>query len=145
VRIEIDVEVDVEKLRNWIEEVKRQRVEEAKRLRLAEKCATIARVFGEKAFKGHGYLYTYRGADITIVYDDYGNNIDVFLSGRQVLDVGGGVVELYVPGGWIDKVEELYREAAELEKARRRAEEMRKLLEEAEKWGIDIKSILGCK
>jgi hypothetical protein len=140
-RVEIG-KVDIEKLREEIERIKRQRIEEAKKLRLAEKCTTIARVLGKSAYKGHGYLHTYQDAGITIVYDDYGENVDVYVNGRKVLDVHRGEVELYVPGLWVQRVEELYRSAAEVEERRRIEEELARILEEANKWGIDVESLV---
>ena len=145
---------DIGYLRSLIEEVKRQRIEEAKKLGLCEKAMKVAKVFGKYVPKLHGYLWVYPpeavkvdsrsfridvdGFELVIVYDDYGNNVDVYHSSRKVLDAHLNDVDLYIPGRWVEELNRLYEKAREVEESRDREEVLKKLMEEARLWAIEI-------
>ena len=146
--------LNLEELRKLVAEEKARRVREAVEKRLSSKARLVAVELGRRVFKTHGNYYIYppeavvekrfyytwdeRRADLVIVYDDYGYNIDVFWHGQKVLDVHMGDITLYIPGEWEQVLEELYEKARELAEERKREEELRKLIEEARKWNIDI-------
>lgn len=146
--------VDLEVLKKLVAEEKAKRIREAAEKRLSSKAMLVAEELGEKIYKTHGNWHVYpreaivknnwyttwdtSRADLVIIYDDYGANIDVWYKGRKVLDVHMGDITLYIPGEWEKQLEQLYEKARKKREEREREEELRKLIEEAKRWNINI-------
>ena len=146
--------LNLEELRKLVAEEKARRIGLAREKGLSGKARLVAVELGRRVFKTHGnyhiyppeavvekrFYYTWdeRRADLVIVYDDYGYNIDVFWHGQRVLDVHMGDIELYIPGEWEKQLEQLYMEARKKREEREREEELKRLLEEAKQWNIPI-------
>ena len=145
-------EATIRELEARLKEIIRERLKEAKELRLDEKARLVAMELGTQFPKSHGSWWVFppvetfppRVSDyeFLIAYDDYGGNLEVLYRGKKVLDVHLGDIVLYVPGPWIRELVNHY-EAAKLKRAKRELElRLRALEEEAAKWGVRLEDLI---
>jgi hypothetical protein len=116
-----------------------QRKRDAWNRRIYVKASEIAHRLGRASPKKHGCLWFYEDGELFIGWDDFAPNLWIRWNGLQVFDVHLGDVTCYRPDveGWIQRVEELYSSRVlPLLEAEREREELRRIHELAEKWGI---------
>ena len=119
-----------------------ERAREALARDLPGKAARIAMELGEEQRKTHGALHVYRGDGLKVTYDDYGRIVTVYYQRRLVLRYDPGLMEpwsvdVYVPGEWEQRLEELYREASEAELKRLIEQHGYRIRELARRYGLD--------
>lgn len=150
-------DVDVEGVRKRLEEIKRQRVAEARRLGIFEMVKLVTTELGSKFWKVHGNYYVFprmseeefrraSGGEyrLYMLYDDYGANAEVWYEGRKVFDASLGEITLYVPGSWVNQLINLYK-AAKIEAAKKRVKaELEAIKKEALRWGLSLEDLGLC-
>ena len=154
--MEVESPEKVEKMEERLKETIRKRVEEARILNIYGMAALVAEELGVRFGKNYGSYYVFpkmsreefnkgkeRRVPLGIVYDDYGSNLTIFYRGKEVFDVHLGDIELYNPeGNWVNELVKLY-ETAKLSRAKKEvAREIKKIKEEAEKWGVSIEALM---
>ena len=151
------MDVGVEVLARRLEAIKKERIAEARRLRIYEMAMLVATELGSKFWKVHGNYHVFpriteeefrrldpRRYKLLIIYDDYGANMEVFLEGRKVFDASLGEITLYVPGSWVNQLINLYK-AAKIEAAKKRVKaELEAIKKEALRWGLSLEDLGLC-
>ncbi len=151
--MEID-EVLLNKLKKRFEEIKGQRIEEARKLGIYSMVATVTEELGSTFAVKHGDLHVFppmtweefrrvkpTDYELYMLYDDYGHNIDVWYKGRKVFRANLGDVTLYIPGEWVEELKKLYAVAKDAMRKRWLKRELEALKKEAEKWGLTLKDL----
>jgi hypothetical protein len=115
-----------------------ERIRDARNRNIYGKARLVANLLGSYSPKKHGGYYRYRNGPLSITWDTYAPNLWVWFNGVEVFTVHLGDVTRYRPDidGWIQLLEEAYKQA-KAERERREAEEFSKRLAELkERWGL---------
>ena len=112
------------------------RINHARRIERA--CIIIAEKLGITSGKRHGDYHDYSDELVRIRYDDYGNNLDVFIQGKQVLNTQLGNILSFdpYPIQWCKHVVNLARPLFAAEKAEKELKEFEKQKAKLQAWGF---------
>jgi len=125
---------EIKALSERLSKLKAERERQYEKMKLFGKCVAIAEELGEGYRGKYGTFWKYRGADLTIEFDDYGRNLWVTWNGQSVLKVHLGDLELFRPGSWIQKIDQLARIANQIADERERVRKFKELIDEMKKW-----------
>jgi len=149
-------------LRHYIDEEKRRAVEMIHKENMYGKIMNITKTLGIQFHKNHGSYWVYikperymeklenirdvdkliQSAELVMIYDDYGANMEAYWRGKQVLDIHLGNVKRAVLGDWIDVVNKLFMRTIEVQRERERKALIEEITKEAEEWGIDLDELV---
>ncbi len=151
--------VDVYELRNRLEQLKRERIEEARRLGITTKAVTVAKVLGKSFPKKHGSYVVYPKIDdrefkearkfrelanvydLLIVWDDYGGSVSIWYYGKLVYHYDGSLICVYRRGEWLRLLDEKYEEAREIEERQHVLEVLEEIKKETDQYGSDLREL----
>lgn len=147
---------ELEDIKSMIREIKNKRLEEAKRQHIPYKAGEVALYLGRAYTKKHGNYWIYpdpkkdevyiyklpKEMDFVIIYDDYGRNLNVYYKGKEVLEVHLGDLIKYVPGEWVDRLNELYAKVEEMKSRKKKQDLINQITKEASEWDIDLDELI---
>jgi len=149
-------------LRQLVDAEKKRVIMMAKDRNILGKVVDIVTALGVRFSKNYGSYWVYmepetlmskakttndvmklvNDAHLTIIFDDYGRNADVYYKGKRVFYAHLGDVEKVCMGEWMDVIDKLYNKAVKINEDRERKELIDEITKEAEEWGIDLDKLV---
>jgi hypothetical protein len=113
---------------------------DAREREIGLKAVAVASRLGITQPKNHGAWHNLQDDEMSISYDDYGDNMSINYKGTNVFSLHLGNIEAYRPDieNWIFKLDELYqRKARPIMEAEIKAKQTERETEIKSKWGLD--------